>query len=171
MGTPPVLRRLVLVRHAEAGAAVVDRDRPLTERGMRQAEAAGAWLARKGVVPDRVLVSPARRTLQTWDRVRVALPTAPERVVDERIYDNTVEGLFELVRETDEVQGLVLVGHNPAVAQLVGVLDDGAGSEPARGRRVGGFPPASIALFDVGTPFSVLGPGSATLVDLVVFRD
>jgi phosphohistidine phosphatase len=162
-----VPRRLVLVRHAEAGAAVVDRDRPLTERGMRQAEAAGAWLARKGVVPDRVLVSPARRTLQTWDRVRVALPTAPERVVDERIYDNTVEGLFELVRETDEDhQAVVLVGHNPAVAQLARVLDDGAGSE----RPVGGFPPASIALFDVGTPFSVLCPGGATLVDLVVFQ-
>jgi phosphohistidine phosphatase len=132
----------------------------------------GAWLARKGVVPHRVLVSPARRTLQTWDRVRASLPTAPERVVDERIYDNTVEGLIELLRETDdEQQTVVLVGHNPAVAQLARVLDDGAGSEPTRGGPVGGFPPASIALFDVGTPFSALGPGGATLVDLVVPRE
>jgi phosphohistidine phosphatase len=164
-----VRRRLVLVRHAEAGAAPADRDRPLTGRGQRQADAVGEWLVRHGVVPHRVLVSPARRTLQTWDRVRAVLPTAPERVADERVYDNTVEGLVELLRETDDdVQAVVLIGHNPAVAQLVDVLDDAAGSEPGRGRPPGGFPPASIALLDVGTPFSDLGPGGATLVDLVV---
>ena len=162
-------RRLVLVRHAEAAAAPVDRDRPLTARGERQAGAVGAWLARNGVAPERVLVSPARRTLQSWDRIRVSLSSAPEPVVDERVYDNTVEGLLELLREADEeVQDVILVGHNPAVAQLVRVLDGGAGSEPARGKLAAGFPPASVALLDVGTPLAVLGPGGARLLDVVI---
>jgi phosphohistidine phosphatase len=158
---------LVLVRHAAAAAGPADRDRPLTAEGERQAGDIGAWLARRGVLPDLALVSPARRTLQTWDRLRAELPSAPDGVVDERIYDNTVDGLLELLREADhDVRSVVLVGHNPAVAHVAGVLDDGAGSEPARTRLAAGFPPASVALFEVGTPFADLAPGGATLVDV-----
>ena len=160
-------RRLVLVRHAEAGSALVDRDRPLTSRGERQATAVGEWLAQAGFVSGRVVVSPARRTLQTWDGMRAALSSAPERLVDERIYDNTVDGLVELVRETDdEVGTLVLVGHNPSVGTLAHVLDDGEGSETARRELTSGFPPASVAVFDVPVPFAELLPGGATLVDV-----
>ena len=98
MAARRVQRRLVLVRHAEAAAALIDRDRPLTARG--DGRRSGRRLARpQRVVPDRVLGSPARRTLQTWDRMRAALPSAAERVVDERIYDNAVDGLLGLLRD------------------------------------------------------------------------
>jgi phosphohistidine phosphatase len=161
-------RRLVLVRHAQAGDAASDRERPLTEHGQRQADAVGEQLARIGVAPDRVLVSPALRTRQTWERVRASLDCAPEPDVEERIYDNTLEGLFEVVREADEeVQTLLLVGHNPAVAEFASALDDGEGSEAARRALAGGFPPASVAVFDVDIQLAVLGPGGATLVDLL----
>src|SRR3954453_9424386 len=60
-------RRLVLVRHAQAAQGEVDADRTLTERGARQAAAIGAWLAQTGLIPDRVVVSPARRAQQTWE--------------------------------------------------------------------------------------------------------
>jgi phosphohistidine phosphatase len=163
---PP--RRLVLLRHARAGDAATDRDRPLTEHGQQQAAAVGEWLARAGVVPDRVLVSPAVRTRQTWERAGAALDRAPEPDVEVRIYDNTVEGLLEVLHESDEdVRTVVLVGHNPAVGTLAHVLDDGDGREAARRELAAGFPPGSIALFDVGTSFAVLSPGGATLVRLV----
>lgn len=165
----PLHRRLVLVRHAEAAPGVLDRERALTARGERQASAIGAWLASSDVVPDRVLVSPARRALQTWDRMRAALPSAPERVADPRIYDNSVDGLLGLLQETaDDVLTVVLVGHNPAVAHLAVVLDDGTGSESARSALSVGFPPASVACFDIGTRFRELGPGRATPVDVAV---
>jgi phosphohistidine phosphatase len=164
---PP--RRLVLVRHAQAGDAATDRDRPLTEQGQQQAAAVGERLAGMGVAPDRVLISPALRARQTWERARAALDGAPEPDVEERIYDNTVDGLFEVVRESGEdVQTLVVVGHNPAVGTLASVMDDGEGSEPAREQLAAGFPPSSVALFDVDTPFAVLGPGSATLREVLV---
>jgi phosphohistidine phosphatase len=79
-------RRLVLVRHAEAANAPLDRDRPLSPRGEQQADAVGSWLAQAGLVPDAVLISPARRTQQTWERIRAALEAAPEPDLDERLY-------------------------------------------------------------------------------------
>jgi phosphohistidine phosphatase len=162
-------RRLVLVRHAQDGDAATDRDRPLTEHGLRQAQAVGEWLARTGIAPDRVLVSPALRTRQTWEQARAALDCGPEPDADERIYDNTLDGLLEVLRELDEdVQTLVLVGHNPAVGTLAHELDDGEGSEAARRDLAAGFPPASVAVFEVGTPFADLDEAGATLVDIMV---
>src|SRR4051812_49694764 len=87
-------RRLVLVRHAQAGGGPVDADRPLTEQGARHAAAIGTWLARTGPAPDRVLVSPARRARQTWEEAAAALDPGSEPFVDERIYDNTVEAVL-----------------------------------------------------------------------------
>jgi len=165
-------RRLVLVRHAQAGDAASDRDRPLTARGQQQADAAGHGLARIGIRPDRVVVSPALRTRQTWERVGAALESAPEPEVEERIYDNTVDGLLEVVRESDEDAGtLVVVGHNPAIGQLTHDLDDGEGDPTARDQVERGFPPGAVAVFDVDTPFAVLGPGGATLVDVIFPAD
>jgi phosphohistidine phosphatase len=162
-------RRLVLVRHAEAGLAPLDSDRPLTPRGERDAGALGGWLAGLGIAPDRVVVSPARRTRQTWDRARAALDGAPEAEFDERIYDNTVDGLFEIIRESDgDVGTLVVVGHNPAVGQLTSDLDDGAGDASAREEVGRGFPSGAVAVFDVDAPFAVLGPGGASLVEVLV---
>jgi phosphohistidine phosphatase len=161
-------RRLVLVRHAEAGLAPLDRDRPLTPRGERDAAVAGSWLAELGTAPDRVVVSTAHRTRQTWERARAALDAAPEAVLDERLYDTTADGLLEVVRETDEtVSTLVVVGHNPPVGRLTHDLDDGTGNPTARhevGRR---FPPGAVAVFDVAPRFADLEPGGATLVDVL----
>ena len=162
-------RRLVLVRHAQAADAPVDADRPLTGSGARRAAAIGAWLAAAGLSPDRVLVSPARRTVQTWEQASRSLPAALPPVVDERIYDNTVEGLLATFQETPaEVRLLVLVGHNPAVHELATVLDDREG-DPAAGREVGaGFPTGGVAVFTLSTDFAALEPGTATLDDVAV---
>jgi phosphohistidine phosphatase len=162
-------RRLVLVRHAQAGNAATDRNRPLTELGQHQAAAAGEQLAGLGVAPDRVLVSPALRAQETWQGMSAALAGPPGPEIEERIYDNTIEGLFEVIGESGEDVGtLVVVGHNPAVGQLASDLDDGEGDDGAREDLSRGFPPASIAVFEVGDPFSMLGTGTARLVHLLV---
>ena len=87
-------RRLLLIRHARAAGGPVDRERPLSAEGVRQAAALGAWLAQAGLVPDRVLVSPARRAVQTWERAGAALSSAVPPIGDARIGDNTVEALL-----------------------------------------------------------------------------
>ncbi len=156
--------RLLLIRHAQAGDAPVDRDRPLTAKGARNAAAIGSWLEKAGAVPDRVLVSPAVRAAQTW--AAAAASVAPELppTVDERIYDNTVEALFTVIGEVgDGVPTLAVVGHNPSVGELAAALDDGEG-EPAAVRELRhGFPTGAVAVFDCATAFADLAPGGARL--------
>jgi phosphohistidine phosphatase len=162
-------RRLLLIRHAKAAHAPVDADRPLTDRGARQAAAIGAWLRRSGLVPDRVVVSPARRAAQTWETA--AAPVAPDLppIVDARIYDNTVETLLATIRDTPEdVQTVAVVGHNPSIGSLASILDGGQGSPAARRDIESGFPTGGVAVFTVTAAFDALAPGGATLTDFVV---
>lgn len=164
--------RLLLVRHAEAAAGPVDAERSLTDRGARHAAAIGSWLAQAGLVPDRVVVSPARRAAQTWEQARASLAPDVEPVVDGRVYDNTVEALLAAVRESSEdVQTLVVVGHNPSVGELARVLDDGRGSPPARRDATAGFPAGAVAVFSLAVPLAAVRPGAATLVDVRVPGD
>jgi phosphohistidine phosphatase len=153
-------RRLVLIRHAQAGAAPVDADRPLTAHGLRRATAIGAWLAAGGLVPDRVLVSPARRTRQTWARAGGGLPP----VVEPRLYDNTVDALLEAITETPaDVALLAVVGHAPSVGELAAALDDGTGDPAVRGEVSAGFPTGAVAVLHLDRPFAGLAPGTARL--------
>lgn len=166
------LRRLLLVRHAEAAGGPVDAERSLTGKGTRRAAAIGSWLAQAGMAPDRVVVSPARRAAQTWEQARASLEPDVEPVVDARVYDNTVEALLAVIAETpDDVQTLVVVGHNPSVGELARDLDDGRGSAPARRDVEAGFRAGGVALFTLATPFAAIAPGTATLTDLTVPGD
>src|SRR5213080_2357044 len=95
-------RRLCLVRHAKAGDGSPDIRRRLTERGTRDARELGRWLAGQQIVPDAVIVSPAARARETWESARGGLPApSPTGRVDERIYDNTVDDLLEVIRDCD----------------------------------------------------------------------
>ena len=162
-------RRLLLIRHAQAADASPDRERPLTDHGVRAARAIGTWLRESGFAADRVLVSSALRARQTWDAAAGALGDQREPVVEQRIYDNTVESLLKVVAEADDdVDTLVVVGHNPSIGQLAFDLDDGSGSESARGDLHAGFPTGAVAVFRVGGSFADLGPGTATLEDVAV---
>ena len=162
-------RRLVLVRHAQAAQGEVDADRTLTERGARQAAAIGAWLAQTGLIPDRVVVSPARRAQQTWELASATLQPGPLPVVDPRIYENTLEALLAAVQQTpDDVRTVAVVGHNPSVGVLASVLDDGSGNPAARRDIEAGFPTGGVAVFVLAAPFDTVAPGTATLTDFGV---
>jgi phosphohistidine phosphatase len=164
-------RRLLLLRHAQAAHGPADVDRPLTERGARQAASAGAWLKRSGVVPDRVVVSPAVRATRTWELAGAPLLPRPTVVVDPRIYDATVENLLAVIQETrEDVRTLAVVGHNPSIGSLASILDDGASSPTARRDVERGFPAGGVAVFVIDAPFAAIGPGRATLGDFRVPR-
>lgn len=141
---------LVVVRHAKSdwSGDHADRDRPLSSRGRRQAAEAGRWLAAHGPRLDLAVVSPAQRARATWDLVAAELDdAAPPVRVEEAAY--TFDGA-ELVSLVRELEGCVaVVGHNPAVEELVllltgqarpmktscvAVLDVGAGTLLAHGR-------------------------------------
>jgi phosphohistidine phosphatase len=157
-------RRLVLVRHAKAAAGAVDSERSLAERGVRDAIAIGEWFVGQSLGPDRIVVSPAHRAAQTWEHAAAVLMPGSPSFVDDRMYVNTVAALLEIIHETpSEVQTLALVGHNPSIAELADILDDGRGDAGARGELNRGYPTSGVAVFTVHTTWEQLEPSSATL--------
>ena len=123
---------LVLLRHAKAEApAQDDRSRALAVRGRADAAAAGRWLGHRGLVPDRVVVSPALRTRQTWELAGVVEPVV-EPVVDARVYDASVADLLRVLADTPAaVHVLVLVGHDPGLTDLLALLAPGGAARMA----------------------------------------
>ncbi len=165
-------RQLILIRHAKASDdAPTDIKRPLSGRGRRDAAAIGTTLADQGRVIDRAAVSPAVRARQTWDAARAALPGKVDTDVDDRVYDNSVDALLDVVHGMpDTVQTLAVVGHNPSLAELADLLDDGNGAAEARARLGDGLSTAAVAVFDLTCGWAEVRAGSGTLRSVTVPR-
>jgi phosphohistidine phosphatase len=99
---------LWLLRHAEAADGYPDDDRPLTERGIQQAEDAGRALDRLGTHIDACLSSPKRRALQTAELV--CAPLGVEVTVDRRLSGEP----FDALDLTAGLGDVLLVGHDPS---------------------------------------------------------
>jgi phosphohistidine phosphatase len=99
---------LWLLRHAEAADGLPDDERPLTERGVRQAEAAGRALVRIGANVDACLSSPKLRARQTAQLACAPLgvPVTTEPALSGEPFD-----LRALTAGLDDV---LLVGHDPS---------------------------------------------------------
>lgn len=104
---------LWLLRHAEAADGVPDDERPLTDRGTAQAEAAGRALARLGENINVVLSSPKLRALQTAERVCEHLGV--ELRVEPRLSGEPFD-VQELIAGLGDV---LLVGHDPSFSLLL----------------------------------------------------
>ena len=164
-------RRLVLVRHSKAADGPVDGQRPLAGQGRTDAAAIGRWLAAQGITPDRVVVSPAQRARQTWDLAAPQIVDAPSPIVDARVYDNTVDSLLELVRETPpDVDVLALVGHNPSIEKFAAQLDDGRGETEARDQMAQKYPTSAVAVLDLTVTWADARAGAGTLSAFVIPR-
>jgi phosphohistidine phosphatase len=115
--------QLIVIRHAKAVdrmEAEDDFERGLTERGREDAARASAALKEAGLKADLALVSPARRTRETWRVVGDGLGAPP--VQDPMaLYHATFEMLQRAVLEalSAGAETPVLVGHNPGVGAVV----------------------------------------------------
>jgi phosphohistidine phosphatase len=147
------MRRLMLLRHAKSawGEGVADRERPLAKRGREAAPRLGRYLADEQLWPDLVLVSPARRTQETWNLVRAELGEVLARS-EPRIYEASAARLLDLVRETDDgVRTLLVIGHNPGLQDLAR-LTAGQGDRYALARMMQKYPTAGLAVIDFPEP-------------------
>jgi phosphohistidine phosphatase len=152
MGAGPL--RLVVMRHAKTGELPggPDFDRALTERGHRDAAAAGRWLRDGGLAPDAVLCSPARRTRQTWLAVQAELGREVSCDFDETLYSARTAAIAEIIAATaPAVTTLLCVGHNPAMAELAAQ----ATGEPLE------FPTSAIAVAVLPRPWADVASGRA----------
>jgi len=119
-----VKRELLIMRHAKSSwsaASLCDFERPLAQRGLRDAPRMGRWLREQGLVPDGVISSPARRAKETVDGVceQLSFPLTQVRWA-ERLYLAELSTLLEMLAATPVgIRRLLLVGHNPGLDELL----------------------------------------------------
>jgi phosphohistidine phosphatase len=166
------VKTLVVMRHSKAEqSGRTDHERQLTDRGVVDATEAGEWLANRGIEPDQALVSDAVRTQQTWEAVNEGGGWDLEGTPDEALYEAGTESALDLIRQTDEsIRTLVVVGHNPTMASLATLLDDGAGDDDAGNEVASGFPTSAVAVFSYDGDWSDLDEASASVVAYHVGR-
>jgi phosphohistidine phosphatase len=163
--------RLVLLRHAKSAwpDGVADHDRPLAPRGQEAAPLIGAHLAAEGIRPKLLLVSTARRTRETAALV-ADKADLPKPVFEPGIYEASWSRLIEIIRERGGAHSpLMLVGHNPGIASLAGMLADPALSNGDALRRLTAkVPTAALAVIDFDVKsFADVKPGTGVLAAFV----
>ncbi|MFO1337848.1 MAG: histidine phosphatase family protein [Burkholderiaceae bacterium] len=124
------MKTLFLARHAkfdQDDESLPERERPLTARGLAEAQGMAERLARRGLQPDAVLSSPAVHARATAEVFAKRFGLGAQAVqVDERLHDASPEALLALIHGLPgSLQAVMLVGHNPGVARLAGQLSGG----------------------------------------------
>jgi phosphohistidine phosphatase len=159
-------KRLFLLRHAKSSwndPSLADYDRPLTPRGRKAAKRIGAYLRREQVRVTLVLCSSARRARETLDLV------APpgEIQIERELYGASADELLERLRRvSDEVDAVMLIGHQPAIGELA-VRLVGGGSELAERK----FHTAALATLTFTGPWRTLEPEQVALAAFITPKE
>ena len=164
------MRQLLLLRHAKSSwddPRLPDHARPLNARGRQAAAAIRDAMRRLDLLPELVLVSSARRALQTlealqpWDK--------PPRIEpQDALYLAAPDALLGVLQAQDDAVGRVLlIGHNPGLHELSLQL---AGDTPERSQLAPEYPTGALAEFQVPGPWRTLQSGSR-LVRFITPRD
>lgn len=126
------MHTLTFLRHAKSDQSVhvSDRDRPLNERGFYDAPIIAKRLYEHGLRPDKMISSYALRAETTAQIFAEALGV--ELLLDKALYNVDEASVIDMIRETDEeIQSLMLVGHNPTWELLAEYLTASDISMPA----------------------------------------
>ena len=156
------MKTLFLIRHAKTSwddMALADKDRPLNDRGRRDAPKVGERLAKRRVKPDLILSSPATRALATAQIIAKKLDyKRSDIVVIDRLYASEADELLDVIRHLDDGNDCVLLfGHNPELTELAHRLSSGITHLPTCAvaefafdakswTRIGNDEPAKVAL-------------------------
>ncbi len=122
---------LFLIRHAEAvpvgeNGITEDAERPLTEKGIKQADGLGKLFQRRGLTLDRIVTSPFVRARQTADAIlRHASGTAPTIDVTDALTPNAKPRKLAKALRSITGERIGLVGHLPHLGILAAWLIGG----------------------------------------------
>ena len=145
------MKTLILMRHAKSGWAdprMGDHDRRLNKRGRAAAAVMARWLETRGLRPDRVLCSSARRTCETAALMREAVPSLPEPEAWGALYHATPGALRQHLTRLPEGCGCALIiGHEPGLSSFLQQLG-GRRAVPDCERAYSHFPTAAMAVLE-----------------------
>ncbi len=163
------MRELHLLRHAKSAwdqPRLSDRERPLNKRGRRDAPRMGAALAAR-LAPRSIAVSPARRAQLTLEGLCAGWPALADcrHYTEEDLYTFDSEDLMDwIAAQDDRHQSLFLIGHNPALTELVNTLASNA--------RLDNLPTAGYAHLSLDIDgWSMLGPRCGRLEQTLFPRE
>lgn len=114
---------MLLLRHAHSPAGdgnLQDFDRPLSEKGRKDASAIGSFVKNAGMVPDAVMSSPARRAKETTD-LFCEVAGIEKSVIcwEEDFYYGTSQYYLDAVQSFEAGNRIMLVGHNPLMEETL----------------------------------------------------
>lgn len=122
-------RRLIVMRHAKsswADGSMSDHERPLNDRGRREAPEVARKLVELEWVPEIVLSSDSKRTRETWKRMKPVFEEAGCTPIMHKLSELYHAGMDEaadaLAELDDAVDCVLLLGHNPGWEDVVAYL-------------------------------------------------
>lgn len=117
------MKRLLILRHAKSSwsdSSLPDWQRPLNERGLRDAPRAGDWLRDRSLVPDVIITSDAVRARATAELVAKAAGYALEILVEPLLYHAKPGDVVAVLNGVqDQAAAVLIVGHNPGLEDFV----------------------------------------------------
>jgi phosphohistidine phosphatase len=171
------MRQLLLLRHAKSSwddRDLSDHARPLNPRGRQAATAMRAAMETLGLAPDLVLVSTAKRTMQTLEALEPWAETPLVEPMDSLYLASAATLLKSLQDVAETVRSVLVVGHNPGLHELamllVGAHAMSFGDENLR-QLAEGYPSGALAEFSIPGPWRTLGEGGGRLVRFLSPRD
>ncbi|VAW49489.1 Phosphohistidine phosphatase SixA [hydrothermal vent metagenome] len=168
---PTKLRELILLRHAKSEwkqADLADIDRPLSDRGKKNATKMGRWLKEQALIPDLILVSPAQRAQQTLRRIFSEF--SANVVTVDALYLADLPSLLNTLRETPQAECVMIIGHNPGLEELFEFLNHETNPNPsnnANTEQVTLFPTCALAHFVLPQTWSSLEKGDGKLLQFI----
>jgi phosphohistidine phosphatase len=122
-------KHLLLIRHAKSdwNNDLPDFDRPLNNRGHRDAPAMAERLLKNKLVPQQLISSPAKRAITTATYFANVFQMDPKDIRQEKnIYEASTSTLLKVINGIDNQFNFVaLFGHNPALTDIAIRLSDG----------------------------------------------
>jgi phosphohistidine phosphatase len=161
-------KTLIVLRHAKSSwdTDCADHERPLSARGSRDAVAAGKILADYHI--DYLLSSTATRARQTWEGAKTAGASADLEILTDLIYHAwPTEIITELRGLNEDAQVVLLIGHQPTLADLITTL---AKPSDLLDQLTGHFPTSGLAVLTHPGPWKTLAAGKATLTRFEIPR-
>lgn len=120
------MKTLLILRHAKSDWSTPgqpDHQRPLNERGKRDAPQVGELLTQLGLVPQRMISSTAKRARKTAEKVANASGFPGEVELTDDFYMAHPRHYLQVLQSLpDEVDSVMVVGHNPGLEELIQVL-------------------------------------------------
>jgi len=160
------MKTLLVMRHGKSSwddPSQSDYDRPLKNRGRRAAALIGAEIPRRGLTPDLVISSGAKRARKTAAIVAKTAGYTGAIELTDRLYFNGVDGYLDSLAEVaDGVERVLVVGHNPHVEGVTARLT---------GENVS-FPTAALAVIELDTEsWATVRETSGRLVSVTLPRE